>query len=70
MTNRFDGFSINLYQDDKGTWLAQFIERPEISAFGDTPEDALAELAETWNVVKMVCEEKGISLPVVSTLKN
>lgn len=70
MTNRFDGFSIHLYQDDKGIWLAQFNERPEISAFGDTPEDALAELAETWSVVKMVCEDKGVQAPVVTTLKN
>jgi hypothetical protein len=33
----FDGFSINLYLDEQGDWLAHFQTRPNISAFGHTP---------------------------------
>jgi hypothetical protein len=37
----FDGFIINLYVDEQGDWLAHFQEIPTISAFDDTPQDAL-----------------------------
>ena len=36
----FNGFTINLYIDEQGDWLAHFQEIPNISAFGDTPEEA------------------------------
>jgi predicted RNase H-like HicB family nuclease len=52
MDNRFDGFAVNLYLDDEGAWLAHFVELPEVSAFGDTPEAALNELACAWNATK------------------
>jgi len=31
--DRFDGFSISLYKDEDGDWLAHFVELPNISAF-------------------------------------
>src|SRR5260364_391358 len=52
MDNRFDGFAVNLYLDDEESWLAHFVELPEVSAFGDSPEVALAELASAWDAVK------------------
>ena len=45
MKDNFDGFSVNLYQDEDGDWLAHLVEMPDISAFADTPDQALAELA-------------------------
>ena len=48
----FDGFVINLYVDEQGDWLAHFQELPNISAFGDTPEEALEELKMAWELVK------------------
>ena len=48
----FDGFTVNLFLDEDGDYLAHFVELPNVSAFSDTPEDALRELAEAWQCVK------------------
>ncbi len=50
--NMFDGFAINLFLDEDGDYLAHFVEMPNVSAFSDTPEDALKELAVAWEGVK------------------
>ena len=50
--DRFDGYTINVYLDDDGDWLAHFVELPEVSAFALTPEDALDELAQAWSGVR------------------
>ncbi len=50
--NEFDGFSIELFRDEEGDWLAHFEELPNISAFGDSPEEALLELKEAWEATK------------------
>lgn len=42
--DRFDTFSINLYKDEDGDWLAHFVEMPTVSAFSYTPEGALMQL--------------------------
>ena len=38
MADNFDGFSVNLFQDEDGDWLAHLVEMPGISAFADTPD--------------------------------
>lgn len=48
----FDGFTINLYMDEQEEWLAHFQEMPNISAFGDTPQEALEELKTAWELTK------------------
>ena len=48
----FDGFTINIFLDEDGDYLAHFVEMPNISAFADTPEGALKELAVAWQGVK------------------
>jgi hypothetical protein len=40
----FNGFTINLYLDEQGDWLAHLQELPNISVFGDTPQAAIEEL--------------------------
>lgn len=50
--DNFDGFAINLFLDEDGDYLAHFVEMPNVSAFSDTPEDALKELAVAWEGVK------------------
>ena len=50
--SRFDGYSVNLYQDEDNDWLAHFIELPNVSAFADSPEAALRELETAWEGVK------------------
>ena len=39
----FDGFTVNVFLDEDGDYLAHFGEMPNVSAFSDTPENALKE---------------------------
>ena len=48
----FDGFTVNLFLDEDGDYLAHFVEMPNVSAFSNTPEGALRELAVAWKGVK------------------
>ena len=48
----FDGFAVNIFFDEDGDYLAHFVEMPNVSAFSDTPENALRELAVAWSGVK------------------
>ncbi|MBD2181393.1 type II toxin-antitoxin system HicB family antitoxin [Aerosakkonema funiforme] len=66
----FDGFTINLYVDEQGDWLAHLQEMPNISAFGDTPQQALEELREAWELVKEDYQEKGKEIPVAPARKK
>ena len=52
MADNFDGFSVNLFQDQDGDWLAHLVEMPGISAFANTPAAALAELTIAWEAAK------------------
>lgn len=63
-TDRFDGFTVNMYQDDEGDYLAHFVELPSVSAFADTPEQALNELAEAWAGVRESYEKRDEPVPV------
>ena len=67
---KFDGFTISLYVDEQGDWLAHFQELPNISAFGDTPLQALEELKEAWELVKEDYQEKGQEIPVAPGRKK
>ena len=62
----FDGFIINLYVDEQGDWLAHFQEMPNISAFGDTPQEALEELKIAWELVKDDYRMKNREIPMAS----
>ena len=59
----FNGFTINLYIDEQGDWLAHLQEIPNISAFGDTHEEALQELKLAWELVKEDYQQKGKEIP-------
>jgi predicted HicB family RNase H-like nuclease len=61
---KFDGFTVNVYQDDDGDFLAHFVELPSVSAFAATPEEALKELAEAWAGVRESYEKRGETVPV------
>ena len=62
----FDAFIINLYVDGQGDWLAHFQEMPNISAFGDTPQQALQELKIAWELVKDDYKERNMEIPVAN----
>lgn len=70
MSERFDGFSVNIFEDDSGDWVAHFVERPEVSAFGNSAENALHELAAAWEGVKQTYIEDGEPVPVSPARKE
>lgn len=61
---RFDGYAVNLFYDEDGEYLAHFVELPNVSAFGETPEEALKELETAWKLIKESYREEGRELPV------
>ena len=60
--DRFDGFTVNLYRDEDGDWLAHFVELPNVSAF--------AELDTAWRLVKQSYIEDGVPVPVTPSRKD
>jgi len=67
-TNIFDGFTINLFQDEDGDWLAHLVEMPTVSAFADTPQGAIDELELAWQGVKESYHKHGETIPLKSIL--
>ncbi len=59
----FDGFNVNVFLDEEGDYLAHFVEMPNISAFSDTPDGALRELAIAWKGVKESYRKHRESIP-------
>jgi len=66
----FDGFSVNIYLDEDGDWLAHFIELPGISACGDTTDEALQELKIAWEGAKKSYRKHGEKVPVALSRKK
>ncbi len=59
----FDGFSVNIFLDEDGDYLAHLVELPNVSAFGPTTAEALVELKETWELMKECYREDGAPVP-------
>jgi predicted HicB family RNase H-like nuclease len=66
----FDGYTVNIFLDEDGEYLAHFVEMPNISAFGDSPEEALKELTTAWEGVKESCLKHGEPIPVAPARKE
>ena len=59
----FNGFTVNLFLDEDGDYLAHFVELPNVSAFGPTPAQALVELKAAWQLMKECYQEDGVPVP-------
>ncbi|MCK4608292.1 MAG: toxin-antitoxin system HicB family antitoxin [Gammaproteobacteria bacterium] len=66
----FDGFSVNIFLDEENEWVAHFAELPNISAFGDTAEEALSELKMAWEGVKESYRKHNQPIPVSPAQKE
>ena len=66
----FDGFTVNLFLDEDGDYLAHFVEMPNVSAFSNTPEGALKELAVAWKGVKESYEKHNEPIPQAPSRKE
>jgi predicted HicB family RNase H-like nuclease len=68
--DRFDGFTVNVFLDEDGEYLAHFVELPNVSAFGKSPEEALIELGTAWEGVKESYKKHGEKVPLAPARKN
>ena len=66
----FDGFMINILFDEDGDYLAHLVELPNVSAFGATPSEALAELKTAWELMKECYQADGEPLPQPPSRKD
>jgi len=63
-SDRFDGYTVTVFLDDDGEYLAHFVEMPNVSAFAESPEQALRELETAWEGVKESYKKHGEHVPV------
>jgi len=70
MSDKFDGFSIHILEDHDGDFVAHFVELPNVSAAGSTPEAALKELVVAWEAMKTSFRKHGESIPVAPARKE
>ena len=68
--DNFDGFTVNLFKDEDGDWLAHFVELPNVSAFADSPQAAIQELEIAWEGVKESYRKHGEVIPVAPAHKE
>lgn len=59
----FDGFTVNMFFDEDGDYLAHLVELPNVSAFGPTPAEALEELKTAWELMKECYQMDGEPIP-------
>ena len=64
--NDFDGFDVRLLVDEYGECIAHFIQLPNVSAGGATPEQAIRELRVVWGLVKDSYRAHGEKIPIPS----
>lgn len=63
-------YSVNIqWSDEDDGYIAAIPELPGVSAFGETPEDAVKEIELAKNAMLRVYEEDGCKLPEPETLK-
>ncbi|MBI5450855.1 MAG: type II toxin-antitoxin system HicB family antitoxin [Gammaproteobacteria bacterium] len=70
MSDRFDGYTVEIFQDEDGDWLARLEELPEVSAFAPTPEQTLTELDVAWTLVKQSYHSRGEAAPVAPSRRQ
>lgn len=70
MSDKFDGYTVEIFRDEDGDWLARLEEMPNISAFADSPEQALAELEAAWELTKESYLAGGEEVPVAPSRRK
>lgn len=64
MSDKFDGYTVEIFLDEDGDWLARLEELPNISAFANSPEQAIAELEAAWKLTKESYIAHGEAIPI------
>jgi predicted RNase H-like HicB family nuclease len=63
----FDDYKTILYRQEDGSWVAEIPAIAGCYALMPTREQALAELAGVFQMIRQEYEEKGLSLPADTT---
>ena len=63
----FDDYKTILYRQEDGSWVAEIPAIAGCYALMPTKEQALAELAGVFQMIRQEYEEKGLSLPADTT---
>ncbi|TRV46339.1 MAG: type II toxin-antitoxin system HicB family antitoxin [Microcystis panniformis Mp_MB_F_20051200_S9] len=69
-TQYFNSFSVNIFQDEEGDWIAYLVEIPSVSAFADSPQTALNQLILAWEGVKESYRKHGEEILHLAMTKN
>jgi len=64
---RFQDYKIVLYPQEDGSWVAEIPAISGCYALMPSKEEALAELAEVFEMIAEEYREKGLPLPADST---
>jgi predicted HicB family RNase H-like nuclease len=70
MRDEFDGFSVHLVEDKDGDFIAHFVELPNVSACGETAEEAVSELKTAWKAMKKSYRKHSEAIPVAPVKKE
>ena len=70
MSDKFDGYTVEIFLDEDDDWLARLEEIPSISAFADSPEKALAELEVAWELAKESYLANGEEIPTAPSRRK
>lgn len=70
MKDIFDGYTVNIYLDEDDEYMAYFTEMPNVSASGNTPEEAIHELEQAWQLMKEDYVASGEEIPVAPSRKK
>jgi predicted RNase H-like HicB family nuclease len=63
----FDDYKVVLYRNQPEGWVAEIPSIPGCHALMDTPEEAIAELAEVFKMIEEEHRESGKPLPEDTT---
>ena len=63
---KIEDYQTNLYRQDDGSWVAEILAIPGCYALMVTPEEALAELAQVFELIAAEYHERGLPLPAES----
>ena len=66
----FDGFGVELFQDDEGDWVAHLTELPHVSAFAESPLEAIGSLRGAWVAVKESYIARKEEIPVAPAKRD
>ncbi len=66
----FNGYTLSVWQDADGDWMACLEEMSSISVFGASPEEAVSELSMAWAAAKESFIANGEAVPVAPSRKQ